>query len=319
MDLKEDGCWTSSEQILEFEEDHEVGTSVCILDRKKGSTLNSWSSSEAASDRLASSCSYFRQPCCPQRALRRKSVPAFLDPFIKNLPNLDNRTGSFLHRRGIFDWIQTILNKASQYHTIVLDTFSHFIILSDSYTITVDTFSDIYCSRNLTTLMKYNGSSGSKNEMSIRKHSNAQQYFCLISSCEDVDRNNIMAYNPESHQKSLRNEEHPQRPCRGNKAEKMKKSVSFEEDVVVHLFDQEAPTMKLHSEACTSLPFNWSFNLPDAASEDNGLQWEDDFAALECSATSATNGWTTQPRAEGRSLSQMSLFLTYFTESDLNL
>ncbi|XP_051795119.1 class A basic helix-loop-helix protein 15 isoform X3 [Acanthochromis polyacanthus] len=103
---------------------------------------------------------------------------------------------------------------------------------------------------------------------------------------------------------------------------KLRKSVSFDDDVMVYLFDKESPTLKLHSEPCTSLPSSNSCNLP-AVTLDNGLEWEDDFSALEKNChfqqSMPKQSWTPLARTERCSLSQKCLFLTYVTESDLEL
>ncbi|XP_056285837.1 uncharacterized protein LOC130203565 isoform X2 [Pseudoliparis swirei] len=102
---------------------------------------------------------------------------------------------------------------------------------------------------------------------------------------------------------------------RGSDAKgKKRKSVSFEDDVMVYLFDQESPTLELHSGAYSS--------LPDVPLEDNGLEWEDDFSALEKNCHFQCVGHSqrhTHSAALSRRfiLSQSCLFLTHVTESDL--
>ncbi|XP_077958704.1 serine/threonine-protein kinase LMTK2 isoform X3 [Gasterosteus aculeatus] len=92
---------------------------------------------------------------------------------------------------------------------------------------------------------------------------------------------------------------------------KKRKSVSFEDDVIVYLFDQESPTSELHCEARTA--------PPDGAFGDTGLEWEDDFSALEKrqASTPPTPSGAALPRRFA--LSQTCLFLTHVSESDLEL
>ncbi|KAK9530626.1 hypothetical protein VZT92_012114 [Zoarces viviparus] len=103
---------------------------------------------------------------------------------------------------------------------------------------------------------------------------------------------------------------------------KKRKSVSFEDDVMVYLFDQESPTLELHSEAYTS--------LPDVTFEDSGLEWDDDFSALEKNGhfqcvrrsqqhTSSLPTQSSTALSRRFLLSQTCLFLTHVTESDLEL
>ncbi|XP_042364281.1 serine/threonine-protein kinase LMTK2-like isoform X1 [Plectropomus leopardus] len=96
---------------------------------------------------------------------------------------------------------------------------------------------------------------------------------------------------------------------------KKRKSVSFDDDVMVYLFDQDSPTMELHPEACTVLP-------EDTLEEDSGLEWDDDFSVLEkinnsCHFHSVTHSQF--PLSRRLVLSQSCLFLTHVTEADLEL
>uniref|UniRef100_A0A1A8LVM2 Uncharacterized protein n=1 Tax=Nothobranchius pienaari TaxID=704102 RepID=A0A1A8LVM2_9TELE len=120
------------------------------------------------------------------------------------------------------------------------------------------------------------------------------------------------------------------KPCSRDLNAKLKKSVSFEEDVTVYLFDQEKPTLKLLSDSCTSLQNSFSCNQLAVTSEDSDLQWDDDFSVLEKSCcfhfgrlshslTLPTQSWTSPSRPQRSSLSQTCLFLTHVTESDLEL
>ncbi|XP_034050443.1 serine/threonine-protein kinase LMTK2-like [Thalassophryne amazonica] len=113
---------------------------------------------------------------------------------------------------------------------------------------------------------------------------------------------------------------------------KKRKSVLFDEAVTVYVFDQESPTLELHSEPHTSLSSNRSYNLPDVAFEDSGLEWEDDFSALEksrhyqhvkqsvsqnCSRAPTRHSWTARSRPDRFVSSQTCLFLTHVAPSDL--
>ncbi|CAB1448346.1 unnamed protein product [Pleuronectes platessa] len=113
---------------------------------------------------------------------------------------------------------------------------------------------------------------------------------------------------------------------------KLRRSVSFDDDVMVLLFDQEGPTMELRPEPSTSLPNTATFNLPDVPLDDCGLEWEDDFSALEWSwhlqrvsrslhstLSPSTPSWTAASRLQRYLPSQTCLFLTHVAESDLEL
>ncbi|XP_068161424.1 uncharacterized protein [Antennarius striatus] len=112
--------------------------------------------------------------------------------------------------------------------------------------------------------------------------------------------------------------------CERNKNTKKRMSVSFDDDVIVYLFDKESPIVELHTGPCTSLLSN--FSCKDT-SENPGLEWEDDFSTLEksyqfqCVTESVSRYYDLQPSARSRHffLSQSCLYLTYVTESDLEL
>ncbi|XP_060884769.1 serine/threonine-protein kinase LMTK2-like isoform X1 [Labrus mixtus] len=109
---------------------------------------------------------------------------------------------------------------------------------------------------------------------------------------------------------------------RKDKKSTKRKSVSFEDDVTVYLFDQESPTLELHAGPYVSRPSHNS-NLPEATLEDTGLEWDDDFSALENNCHSQlslqTQSCTAASRLDRFSLSQTCLFLTHVTEADLEL
>ncbi|XP_029953725.1 class A basic helix-loop-helix protein 15 isoform X1 [Salarias fasciatus] len=122
-------------------------------------------------------------------------------------------------------------------------------------------------------------------------------------------------------------------PGASGSAAKLRKSVSFDDDVMVYLFDQERPTLDLQSEPCTSPSSNYSCSLPGFTVNDNGLEWEDDFSALEqsrhvrCAGPPRRRRSLSPPTRSGAALqtperrcpAQRCLFLTYVTETDLEL
>lgn len=104
--------------------------------------------------------------------------------------------------------------------------------------------------------------------------------------------------------------------------------MSFADDVIVYLYDKvilmDGPTDESHLESSSSL-------ISDILFDDNGLEWEDDFLALEknCPSHSCpesrrltsplpTQNWTVN-MPKSFVLSQSCLFLTHVNESDLEL
>lgn len=214
-----------------------MGSCICVLDWTECSAPNSQRNTTHTSDWLASSRFCFLQLFCPPSELNGQL--RFLDPVIKGLPSQANQEGATFHMADIFYWIKNFLNEATQQHAIVMDSFNRLVILSDNY-ITTNKLCHVYTSWNLRTFIRHRGSSGRNSKMSAVKHDNAQRSFCLETSGEDEDRDSLRTWNPEIHQKTRQNDNHSQRPWRRSKSEKMKikKSVSFEEDVIVYLFDQ---------------------------------------------------------------------------------
>lgn len=104
-----------------------------------------------------------------------------------------------------------------------------------------------------------------------------------------------------------------------------RKSVSFADDVIVYLFDKDSPTEVPRLMSSSSV---CSDNLFD----DNGLEWEDDFLALEMNRQTLgrpkhwrrptsplpTQNWTLN-MPKSFVLSPSCLFLTHVSESDLEL
>lgn len=101
-----------------------------------------------------------------------------------------------------------------------------------------------------------------------------------------------------------------------------RKSVSFADDVIVYLYDKDSPTEESHPESSSSL-------ISEILFDDNGLEWDDDFLALEekCRPhsrprrrTSALRSldWTVK-RPKRFALPQSVLFLTHVNDSDLEL
>lgn len=74
--------------------------------------------------------------------------------------------------------------------------------------------------------------------MSIAKDFPFQRPSGLITSSGQVERKNVTGYNLGIDLKSCDNNNNVRSSCRRDGNVKRKKSVSFEEDVVVYLFDQ---------------------------------------------------------------------------------
>ncbi|KAL3967490.1 calcium binding protein 39 [Sarotherodon galilaeus] len=196
-------------------------------------------------------------------------------------------------------------------------------------------FSDIYSLQNCNTFL---GNSdcliSDNNNTTAMKSSTAQWPFCPNTNSENDQRENVDGdnLNTANHRRlpaSSQNYNHPGESCERDRKVKIRKSVSFDDDVIVYLFDQESPTLEMHFEPYTSLMSSYSCNQPGVTLEDNAFEWEDDFSALEKSchfqydrhshpySLLQTHNRTAQSRPENGCLPQTCLFLTYVTESDL--
>ncbi|CAL9698869.1 unnamed protein product [Knipowitschia caucasica] len=99
-----------------------------------------------------------------------------------------------------------------------------------------------------------------------------------------------------------------------------RKSVSFADDVIVYLYDKDSPTVRMDPDSSSS-----SNPLTEVLHDDNSLEWEDDFLALEknCHPQTHLEPFTfrsanaTIPKRQSLVLSQNCLFLTHISEADL--
>ncbi|KAM4525260.1 class A basic helix-loop-helix protein 15 isoform 1-T1 [Odontesthes bonariensis] len=314
-------------QMIQTDERQQPVTCFCILDQKGIATLRSRRNADGGSNSQikSSSFSFSPQHCRSLNDNIKQSTFTFLDPTVKDFLETKTWTGPPSHIRDIFSLITSNLNVVTQQDSITMDTIYRFIICFEDC-IPAQLFSDTYPSQHWKT---FNGHTDNKN-MSIIKHTTTQRPFESIPSSEDVGSETSNTQNLGNHLKSHQNN-NPKEALGKDGNVKMRKSVSFDEDVLVYLFDQESPTVELHSEHCILSPCSCSGTPPEVPSEDAGLQWEDDFWALDNNTSHfqygrhshtlslPTWGWSALSRPERWSLSQTCLFLTYVTESDLEL
>lgn len=150
-----------------------------------------------------------------------------------------------------------------------------------------------------------------------------------VFKCIDIDKVNISK--EDHHDQSQRNVIKEQTDsdmsddgCTWKTRKIRRKSVSFSDDVVIFLYDKDSPAKKSHPESPSSL-------ISEILFDDNGLEWEDDFLALEkncqprtypktCRSIFSlpTQNWTVN-EPKSLVLSQSCLFLTHVNESDLEL
>ncbi|KAI3365579.1 hypothetical protein L3Q82_010661 [Scortum barcoo] len=332
-----------SGQMIRANEELEPITCFCVLDRRGGAAPQLWRSSDCKSS-PTSWLPFFSNPArlchLPEEPTHRSaftSLAAFISECLKEAP----WTRLILNMQDILSWIKKDLNIVTQEDTSTINQHSRFIIFCDE-DIPLQLFSDTsYTEDCRTTSIGDTGWHLSDNDiLSDLKNStatwphipNTNNSESLQHELAIIDKFNTCHF--DSPVKSFQNDTSPGRLSRRDKHIKKKKSVSFYDDVTVYLFDQESPTVELHPGPYTSLPSSYSCNLSDVTLEDSGLEWEDDFSALEKSChfrcvrqpasrhytlSLPTPSCTALSGPERFSLSQTCLFLTHVTESDLEL
>ncbi|XP_069547451.1 class A basic helix-loop-helix protein 15 isoform X1 [Brachyistius frenatus] len=321
--------WISSGQMRQADEERQPGPCLCVVDQRGSAALESWTNTDHTSSSVTKSSSFSLSPqhCCLLKEPIDHSIFNSLDPFVSDFPKEATRTRLILNMRDIIGWITRNLNVVSQQNAITMDPHNKLIIFCDDCT-PAHIFRDIYSSQDCRTFMGYTGChiSDNNNTSVDLKNSISQWPPGPDISSEDnqsKSRDNLNTGSHRSPLKSCENHNHPGESSGRDRNRKMRKSVSFDDDVMVYLFDQESPTLELHSEPYTSLPSSH----PDFTSEDSGLEWEDDFSALEKSYRFQCTSRPQQLSLPAQScsarqrgcLSQTCLVLTYVTESDLEL
>lgn len=101
----------------------------------------------------------------------------------------------------------------------------------------INPFSEVFASQLWWTFTKNTFVSESKN-MSILKDFTFQRPSGLMTISGEAERDHLTDYKLRSDLKSCHNNNNLRNSCQRDGDEKIKKSVSFEEEVIVHLFDQ---------------------------------------------------------------------------------
>ncbi|KAM9715862.1 class A basic helix-loop-helix protein 15 isoform 1-T2 [Menidia menidia] len=314
-------------QMIQAEDQRQQVTCFCILDEIANATLTSTRNALDRSRRhkKSSSSSFSRQRYRSPNDNRQQSTFTFLDANVKHFLKKETWTGLLSDLRDFFCLITNNLNMGTQQESTTMDSIYRFIVCVEDCT-PAQLLGHAYRSGNWRTLTGHTGCcAGDNKNMPTLKPSASKRPFESIPSSEDVESDRSTSCNLENH-----HEDNLKEALGKEKNVKMRKSVSFDEDVMVYLFDQESPTVELHSENFTFPPNSSSGDPLMVTSEETGLQWEDDFGALDntfqfqpgrSSQTPSLPSWGRfgLPKPERCSLSQSCLFLTYVTEADLEL
>ncbi|KAF0021947.1 hypothetical protein F2P81_025800 [Scophthalmus maximus] len=249
--------------------DEKLQPTTCFrIHNHRGSALRDlWRDTDCRSSSVTrpSSFSLSAQFCRP---LGNSSVPEF--------PEEAPWTRLILNPRDVFTLITRNVNLASQQHTFTMDRPNRSIIFCDE-DIQPRPFGEIRSTRDRRTLKENAGNRISNKNNVSRNLKNAQSLADLNNNSEDdhgeaAPGENFNMLTLKSLLKPCQNYNHPgESPGRDGDV-KMRRSVSFNDDVIVYLFDQESPTAQLRSEPLTSLPSSSACDLPDVTYEDSGTQ-----------------------------------------------
>ncbi|XP_032358650.1 uncharacterized protein LOC116671453 isoform X2 [Etheostoma spectabile] len=306
----------SSGQMIQADE--ELQAITCILEQRGSAAPPLWRNSDCRSSLVTTppALSFSPRHCCVPEEPPRHSTLASLASFVSERPKEAQWTRLILNMQDIFSLIKTDLDIMTEQDIATTDQQNRLIIFCDE-DIPLQRFGD-YCytedcgpskgdtgwdiSDNISTAHGPNTNNSNGNQHELVISDNLNNLKMLQKSCQIYDAPEVL--------------------CGRDTNLKKSKSVSFDDDVIVYLFDQESPTVELHSETCTS--------LPDVTFEGSGLEWEDDFSALEknchfqCVRLSQPHPrslatQTSTALSRRFFLSQTCLFLTHVTESDLEL
>ncbi|KAM6897207.1 uncharacterized protein FYW49_018603 [Xenentodon cancila] len=329
---KRDGAlhlWISSGEMMTAVEERQPFMWFCILNKREDAALKSWRSPEHRSSllrRFSSSSSSPQHCVLLKKTIQQSCFPPVL--LFINVGKKDTWSKFILDMSDIFALIKNILNVVTQQDIITVAATDRHILFCDDCR-PAELFSDIYSTQHWGTFFGH-GSYCTADKKSVMKHSAVQIPSSPTISAEDADTESLNTRSLGNDLKFSQNYNCPNESRGRRRNVKRKKSVSFDEDVMVYLFDKESPTLELQSELETSPPGSSTYNLAGLTSENAGLEWEDDFCALENSChiqyavhshtlSRPSESWAPLSRPERRSLPQTCLFLTYVTESDLEL
>ncbi|XP_034716276.1 uncharacterized protein LOC117936892 isoform X2 [Etheostoma cragini] len=295
--------------------DEELRAITCILEQRGRAAPQLWRNSDCRSSLVTRPPAFSTPPqhCCVPEEPPHHST---LNYFVSERPKEAQWTRLILNMKDIFSLIKKDVDIMTEQDTVTTDLENRLIIFCDE-DIPLQRFGDIcytedcgpskgdtgwHISDNISTAHGPNTNNPNGNQRELVISDSFNNLKMLQKSCQIYDVPGVL--------------------CGRDTNLKKRKSVSFNDDVIVYLFDQESPTVEPHSETCTS--------LPDVALEDSGLEWEDDFSALEKNCHFQCVRHSQQyPRSLATQtstalsrrffLSQTCLFLTHVTESDLEL
>ncbi|XP_029977331.1 uncharacterized protein LOC115410061 [Sphaeramia orbicularis] len=329
--------WISAGHMIQPDEELQPITCLCICGLRGDAAPHSWMNKAVTQ----SVSSLSARHCCLLEGSAHQSAFTPLTSLTPEWPMDALCTKFIVNIPDIFSWITKYLSMGTPQKTVTMNQKSRFIVFCNEE-IPSRLFCDIFHSQDCRTSLGITGrhSNNNRNGMDLLKTPTVQrphvpnkhQTELMVSN--NMYTMSLKSLSVESYQSYDQTRKQPVK--KGNR--RKWKSVSFADDVIVYLFDQESPTSALHPEPCGSTPSlqsPHSCHQSDVTFDDSaGLEWEDDFSALEkkClfqyfsnsvshnyTLSLPTQGWSALCRPERFYLSQTCLFLTHVTEADLEL
>ncbi|XP_073346404.1 uncharacterized protein [Pagrus major] len=266
----------SSGQMIQAEEELQPITCFCILDQRGRGIPQLWRNC----DRTSSSVTRLPSLSIPPRQRRHLEEPtrhSTLTSFASSVSECTKEapwTRLILNMQDMFSFFKKDLNIVTQQDAVTKNQQNRLIIFCDE-DIPQQLFSDTLSTEDCWTSI---GDTGRHIADNVSHWSHAPDNNNNNSEGiqhELVSKDNFNTCKLKSLLKSCQIYAAPGGLSERDKAVKRRKSVSFDDDVMVYLFDQERPTVELHSGPCTSPPSSHSCNLPDVTLEDSGTMLND--------------------------------------------
>lgn len=231
--------WISPGQMVLADEKLQPITDFCILDQRGSEALNLWRSTECRSTFLLSP-----QHCRPLEEPTQHSAFTALASSVSECPKEAPWTRLILKMKDIFPLMTKNVNLTTQLHTVTMDRPNRLIIFCDE-DIPSRLCSDICYSQDCRTFIGNTGChiSDNNNVSSDLRNSTAHSPSDPNNNPEDdqseIDnRDNFNICSHKSLLKSCQSYSHPGGSSERDRNKKMRKSVSFDDDVMVYLFDR---------------------------------------------------------------------------------
>lgn len=236
----------SSGQVIQADEELQPVTCFCILDQRGNATPPLWRSSDRRSSLVTWPPPFSIHPRHRRLPVEPAHHSAFtsLASFVSERPKKAPWTRLILNMQDIFSWIKKDLNIVTQQNTVTVD--NRFIIFCDE-DIPLQRFGDScytedcrtpsigdtgWCINDNRMLSvkclnstaqwphgpNTNNSKGIQHDLAVRDNFNTRNHKRLLKSCQIYDAPGVS--------------------CGRDKRVKKRKSVSFDDDVLVYLFDQ---------------------------------------------------------------------------------